>query len=77
MTTASEAFSRDARALRLHQALEQLPEENRTALRLRYVDGLATKEIAQRLGKSDGAVRVLLTRTLARLEQLLDGKPSA
>jgi len=77
MTTASEAFSRDIRAVRLHEALTQLPEENRTALRLRYVDGLPTKEIAQRLGKSDGSVRVLLTRTLARLQQLLDAKPSS
>jgi len=77
MTTPSEAFSRDARAIRLQEALNQLPEENRTALRLRYVDGLPSKEIAQRLGKSDGAVRVLLTRTLARLQQILEGKPSA
>jgi len=77
MTSASEVFSRDARALRLQEALALLPEENRTALRLRYVDGLPTKEIAQRLGKSDGSVRVLLTRTLARLQQLLDPKPPA
>jgi RNA polymerase sigma-70 factor (ECF subfamily) len=77
MTTASEAFARDARALRLQDALNQLPEESRTALRLRYVDGLPTKEIAQRLGKSDGALRVLLTRTLARLQQILEANPPA
>jgi RNA polymerase sigma-70 factor, ECF subfamily len=77
MTSPSEAFSRDVRAVRLHEALNQLPEESRNALRLRYVDGLPTKEIAERLGKSDGSIRVLLTRTLARLHQLLDGKPSA
>jgi RNA polymerase sigma-70 factor, ECF subfamily len=77
ITTASEAFSRDARSLRLQDALNQLPEESRTALRLRYVDSLPTKEIAQRLGKSDGALRVLLTRTLARLQHILAANPPA
>ena len=77
MTTASEAFSRNVRFLRLEQALTQLPEDQRTALRWRYVDGLPTKEIAQRMGKTDGSVRVLLTRTLARLQQLLDSNPPA
>ena len=51
--------------------VEQLPAESRDALRWRYVDGLPTKEIAGRLNKSDGAVRVLLTRTLHKLQELL------
>jgi RNA polymerase sigma-70 factor (ECF subfamily) len=55
----------------LHEALAMLPAAHREALRWRYVDGLPTKEIAKRLGKSDGAVRVLLTRLLQRLQQLL------
>jgi RNA polymerase sigma-70 factor, ECF subfamily len=71
MTTPSMAFARDERQMRLLQALASLPEESRTALRLRYIDNLPSKEIAQRLGKSDGAVRVLLTRTLNRLQLLL------
>jgi RNA polymerase sigma-70 factor (ECF subfamily) len=37
------------------------------------VDGLPTKEIAERLGKSDVAVRVLLSRTVQKLQQLLGG----
>jgi RNA polymerase sigma-70 factor (subfamily 1) len=71
MTTASQAFSRDQKQLRLDAALAELADESRDALRLRYVDGLPTKEIAQRLGKSDGAIRVLLTRSLQRLQQIL------
>jgi RNA polymerase sigma-70 factor (ECF subfamily) len=71
MTTASQAFSRDQKQIRLLSALENLPAEQREALRLRYVDGLPSKDIAERLGKTDGAVRVMLTRSLARLQQLL------
>jgi RNA polymerase sigma-70 factor (ECF subfamily) len=71
MTTASQAFSRDQKQIRIAEALERLNDEQRLALRLRYVDGLPSKEIAAQLGKSDGAVRVLLTRSLARLQQIL------
>ena len=71
MTTPSMAVARNERERALMEALAALPEESRTALRLRYVDNLPSKEIAARLGKSDGAVRVLLTRTLDRLKQLL------
>ena len=71
MTTPSQAFSRNQRHLRLEQALAALPDEAREALRLRYVENLPSKEIAERLGKSDGAVRVLLTRSLDRLQSLL------
>jgi RNA polymerase sigma-70 factor (ECF subfamily) len=71
MTTPSGAFSRNQRELRLIDALKNLPEESQNALRLRYVDGLPSKEIAQQLGKTDGATRVLLTRSLARLQDLL------
>jgi DNA-directed RNA polymerase specialized sigma24 family protein len=34
------------------------------------VDGLATRDIAERLGKSDVAVRVLLSRTVQKLQEL-------
>jgi len=71
MTTASEAFSRNVRYARLTAAMATLPDDQREALRLRYVDGLPSKEIAERLGKSDGAVRVMLTRSLNRLQQVL------
>jgi RNA polymerase sigma-70 factor (ECF subfamily) len=39
MTTPSEAFSRDQRQLRMLAALDTLPEEQREALRLRYLVG--------------------------------------
>ncbi|MEM8680095.1 MAG: sigma-70 family RNA polymerase sigma factor [Planctomycetota bacterium] len=71
ITTPSRAFSRDERAIRLQTAIEQLPAESRRALQMRYVDSLPTKEIAAQLGKSDGAIRVMLTRSIKKLEQLL------
>ncbi len=71
MTTPSQAFSRDQRQLRMMAALETLPEEQREALRLRYLVGLPSKEIAQKFGKSDGATRVMISRALSRLQTML------
>ena len=71
MTTATQALSRKAHEVRLIEALSTLPEDQREALRLRYIEGLPSKEIAERLGKTDGSVRVMLTRALARLQQIL------
>lgn len=72
MTSASQAFSRDQRQMKLLTALEKLPEDHREALRLRYLENLPSKDIAEKLGKSDGAVRVMLTRSLAKLQQILE-----
>jgi RNA polymerase sigma-70 factor (ECF subfamily) len=71
MTSPTQALSRKGREARLFEALASLAEDQREALRLRYAEGLATKEIAGRLGKSDGAVRVMLTRSLDRLQRIL------
>jgi RNA polymerase sigma-70 factor (ECF subfamily) len=71
LTTPSQALARNERQALLQEALNQLPPECRDVLRWRYVDGLPTKEIAERIGKTDGAVRVLLTRTLHKLQQML------
>ncbi len=71
MTSPSQAFSRGQKELHLQEAIRNLLEEQRELLRLRYVEGLPTKEIADRFAKTDGAVRVLLTRTLSKLQELL------
>ncbi|WP_391540462.1 RNA polymerase sigma factor [Rubripirellula lacrimiformis] len=77
MTSPSAAFSQDVRLNRMQQAIAELGEEQRTVIRLRYVDGLPTKQIAQQLGKTDVAIRVLLSRSMRQLEkQLEDVKPS-
>lgn len=72
MTTPSLAAVRNERQGQLDAALGTLSADQREALRLRYGDGLGTREIALRLDKTDVAVRVLLSRTLQRLRELLD-----
>ncbi|MEZ6122491.1 MAG: sigma-70 family RNA polymerase sigma factor [Planctomycetaceae bacterium] len=71
MTTPSAAFSRNAREARLYAAMEELTEEQRTAIRMKYLENKPSKEIADALGKSDAAVRVMLTRTMRVLHDLL------
>lgn len=71
ITSPSQAFSHDQKEFRLQQAIAELNEEQREILRLRFVEGLPTKEIADKLGKSDGAIRVMLTRTVAHLQEIL------
>ena len=68
MPTATQALSRKDREVRLLEALATLPDDQREALRMRYVENLPSKDIAGRLGKSAGSVRVMLTRALARLQ---------
>jgi RNA polymerase sigma-70 factor (ECF subfamily) len=71
MTTPTQAVVRDEREARLRAAIAGFPEEHREALRLRYVEGLPTKGVAARLNKTDVATRVLLTRLIHRLQELL------
>jgi DNA-directed RNA polymerase specialized sigma24 family protein len=44
---------------------------------MRYQEGLSTKVIAERTGKSPGALRVLLTRLVRRLEVLVGGEANS
>ncbi len=71
ITTPSAAFSRDQRQLRMLAALDTLPEHEREALRLRYLIGLPSKEIAKKFGNSDGATRVMISRALSKLQEIL------
>jgi len=71
MTTASQVFSRNVKVARLHEALQQRPEDQRDAIRLRHVENLSSREIAERLGKSDVAIRVMLSRSVRKLQEIL------
>ena len=77
MTSPSAAMSRDVRMVRMQEAIETLTPEQRDIIRMRYAEGMPTKQIADKLGKTDVAVRVLLSRSMRQLEkQLGDVKPS-
>jgi RNA polymerase sigma-70 factor (ECF subfamily) len=57
-----------AEALR---AVRSLPDDRRRALLLRFVDEMTTAEIAGILGRSEGAVRVLIHRALGTVAREL------
>ncbi len=76
MTSPSAAFSNDVRMARMKEAIESMTDEQQQVVRMRYVEGLPTKQIAEKLGKTDVSVRVLLSRSLRKLEeQLSDVRP--
>lgn len=56
---------------RVENAFEHLTEEQREVITLAHVVGLSRAEIAAHMQKSEGAVRVLLHRSLARLTEVL------
>lgn len=66
-----EATRRDDAAAAL-RAIARLPGDRRRAVILRFVDEMSTSEIAGVLGRSDGAVRVLIHRALRSVARDLD-----
>ncbi len=58
-----DAVTRDEAAAAM-RVVRDLPDDRRRALLLRFVDEMSTAEIAGILGRSEGAVRVLIHRAL-------------
>ena len=56
------------------QAISHLPTDRRRAVVLRFVDEMSTQEIAGILGRSEGAVRVLIHRALRSIARELDDR---
>jgi len=67
----SQAVLRDDAAA-AWRAVDRLPGDRRRALILRFVDEMSTAEIAGVLGRSEGAVRVLIHRALRSVARDLD-----
>ena len=52
-------------------AIESLPDAQRDAIRLHYLEGLKLSEVAARLDKSTGAIAGLLHRGMKALRELM------
>jgi RNA polymerase sigma-70 factor (ECF subfamily) len=66
-STPSVHFDHLERELRLAEALARLPDDYRQVILLRNFEGLAHEEVAQRMKRGTGAVRMVWVRALARL----------
>ena len=55
--------------------LDDLPDDRREALIMRFALGHVNREIARALGRTDGATKVLIHRAIKQLEEA-DGEMS-
>lgn len=69
----SDQAIREEEVLQLATLLNQLPAEEREALVLRYCLDWTIGQIAAELGRSDGAVALLLKRGLKKMRQKMRG----
>jgi RNA polymerase sigma-70 factor (ECF subfamily) len=70
-TSPSMAADRTDRQRLLRGALEQLSEDQREVIQLRYLRQLSVAETAAKMDRSERAVRSLCVRALIRLRELL------
>ena len=56
---------------RILSCVQQLPDDRREALIMRFALGMDNREIARALGRTDGATKVLLHRAIRQLEELV------
>jgi RNA polymerase sigma-70 factor (ECF subfamily) len=70
-STPDRMFAQKELAIRLQQALDALPFDQRTAVVLREIDGLSYEEIAFSLGVAVGTVKSRLTRARQTLRSEL------
>jgi RNA polymerase sigma-70 factor (ECF subfamily) len=68
---------RQERLLELAEALGRLPEDQRTALELRYLQGLSVGEVCRRMGRGMPSVANLLYQGLKGLRERLSDETGA
>ena len=68
----TEALGEDRDDLkRILEGVEELPDDRREALIMRFALGMDNREIARALGRTDGATKVLIHRALRQLEEIV------
>lgn len=60
---------------RVLEGVQQLPEDRREALIMRFALGMDNREIARAMGRSDGATKVLIHRAIKQLQELVAEEP--
>lgn len=68
---ADEVLDRQLQLDRLQKALDTLPPDMRKIITLRFIEGLSCKAVSQKLGMSDGNVRIIQHRALRKLREHL------
>ncbi|MCK9250214.1 MAG: sigma-70 family RNA polymerase sigma factor [Solirubrobacteraceae bacterium] len=61
---------------RILAAVQDLPDDRREALIMRFSLGMDNREIARAMGRSDGATKVLIHRAIKQLEGLVADTPT-
>ncbi len=56
---------------RILKGIEQLPDDRREALIMRFSLGMDNREIARAMGRTDGATKVLIHRAIRQLEEIV------
>jgi RNA polymerase sigma-70 factor (ECF subfamily) len=56
---------------RILRGVQQLPDDRREALIMRFALDMDNREIARALGRSDGATKVLIHRAIRQLEEIV------
>jgi RNA polymerase sigma-70 factor (ECF subfamily) len=56
---------------RILEGVQQLPDDRREALIMRFALGMDNREIARALGRTDGATKVLIHRAIKQLEGIV------
>ena len=74
-STPSQRVLRDERAVELTAAFEELPDDQREAVRLRYLEGLSLQQVGQAMQRSDKAAAALILRGLKALRRILREQP--
>lgn len=67
----SQRAMRGEAAVRLARAIRQLASDQQEAVRLRHLEGMSLKQIAQEMDRSEVAVAGLIKRGLQRLREIL------
>lgn len=74
-STPSSGVARHEALARMAGQMWRLPEDHRSVIQWRFIQGLPVAEVAQRMKRSEPAIHMLCHRALKKLQQLM-GSPS-